>query len=51
MKQLKPDMESYEAKKEAMGEAFYAGPGAIVHGHHKDTKEAIDRLADDVNKQ
>ncbi|XP_043239143.1 pre-mRNA-splicing factor syf2-like [Amphibalanus amphitrite] len=51
VKQVKPDMEAYEAKKEAMGDAFYAGPGAIVHGHHKDTKEAIDRLAEDVNKQ
>ena len=51
VKQMKPDMEAYEAKKEAMGDAFYAGPGAIVHGHHKDSKEAIDRLAEDVNKQ
>jgi len=50
-KQIKPDMVQYEAKREAMGdEAFYAASGAIVHGHHKDTKEAVDKLAADVER-
>ncbi|XP_037091776.1 pre-mRNA-splicing factor syf2-like [Pollicipes pollicipes] len=51
VKNIKPDMEQYEAKRQAMGDAFYAGAGSIVHGHHKDTKEAVDRLADDVERQ
>lgn len=51
VKSLKPDMAEYEAKREAMGDAFYADTGTIVHGQHKDSKEAIDRLANDVEKQ
>jgi len=50
-KQIKPDMEKYEVAKHKAGDAFYAQAGTIVHGVHKDSKEAIDRMAGDVIKQ
>lgn len=50
-KQIKPDMEKYEVEKHKAGDAFYATAGTIVHGVHKDSKEAIDRMAGDVIKQ
>jgi len=52
VKQIKPDMESYKDTKERTGEAaFYAAEGSIVHGTHKDTPEALDRLAKDTEAQ
>ena len=50
-KQIKPDMEEYQVAKCSTGDAFYAEAGTIVHGVHKDSKEAIDRMAVDVIKQ
>jgi len=44
-------MGEYEAKKLKTGEAFYASAGTVVHGTHTDTKEAIERLAKDVEDQ
>ena len=51
MKQVKPEMEAYEEKKKKEGEAFYAEAGTVVHGSHVDTKDAIERLAKDVEAQ
>ena len=54
VKQIKPDMEAYNDSKERAGEdAFYASESAIVQttGVHKDTPEALDRLASDVDAQ
>ena len=42
---------SYERKREAAGEAFYPDSGTLIHGTHKDSKDAIDRMAQDVEKQ
>ena len=50
-KQIKPDMGHYEVEKSRAGDAFYAQAGTIVHGVHKDSKEAIDKMAEDVRKQ
>jgi len=50
-KQIKPDMELYERHKAKAGDAFYASAGTVVHGVHKDTPEAINRMAEDVEKQ
>lgn len=50
-KKLKPDMESYEKEKEALGEAFYPTKDTIIHGLHKDSKESIDNMVDDLEKQ
>nr|CAG4641232.1 EOG090X0ECA [Eulimnadia texana] len=51
VKDIKPDMNEYEKEKETLGEAFYAEKNTIVHGLHKDTPEAIDRMVKDLNKQ
>ena len=42
---------SYERRREAAGEAFYPDSGTLIHGTHKDSKDAIDRMAQDVQKQ
>jgi pre-mRNA-splicing factor SYF2 len=51
VKGIKPDMEQYENQKQKMGEAFFGGPNTILHGLHQDTKEGIDRMVQDVEKQ
>merc|ERR1712098_568010 len=50
-KQIKPDMGAYEVEKYKAGDAFYAEAGTIVHGVHKDSKDAINKMAEDVIKQ
>jgi len=50
-KQIKPDMEVYDRNKVKAGDAFYAQAGTVVHGVHKDSPEAIKRMAEDVQKQ
>jgi len=49
--QIKPDMQQYEKAKNKAGDAFYATAGTVVHGTHKDSEDAIHRMAEDVNKQ
>merc|ERR1719391_1746808 len=44
-------MEVYAKNKARAGDSFYAAAGTVVQGVHKDTQEAIDRMADDVEKQ
>lgn len=44
-------MDSYEQQKEHLGEAFYGGRNTILHGQHKDTKEGIERMVADLEKQ
>ena len=51
IKQIKPEMEVYEEKKKKEGEAFYAEAGTVIHGSHTDSKDAIERLAQDVEAQ
>ena len=51
VKNLKPDMENYGKQKEKLGNAFYADNHTIIHGLHKDSPEAIQKLAEDVEKQ
>ncbi|KDR10190.1 pre-mRNA-splicing factor SYF2 [Zootermopsis nevadensis] len=51
VKSIKPDMEQYECQKQKLGEAFYGGQNAILHGLQKDTKEGIDRMVQDLEKQ
>jgi len=50
-KQIKPDMEVYSRNKAKAGDAFYAAAGTVVQGVHKDTQEAIDKMAEDVENQ
>ena len=51
IKNVKPNMESYEEAKEKLGEAFYGGRNTILHGLHVDKKESIDKMAEDIEKQ
>ena len=51
-KQFKPDFEAYEREREKIGEeAFYAGKNTIIQGLHKDSKQAVDRMVGDLEKQ
>jgi len=51
VKGIKPNMERYEHQKQKMGEAFYSGPNTILHGLHQDSKEGIDHMVQDLEKQ
>ena len=51
VKSIQPNMQKYEEEKESAGEAFYASAGTVVHGVHKDSKSAIDRMAQDIEAQ
>jgi len=50
-KQIKPNMESYEGQKEAMGEDFFPSSNTLIQGSHYPSKEAMDRLVADIGKQ
>lgn len=45
------DMVKYEEQKQKLGDAFYGGPNAIIHGLHKDTTGAIDNMVKDLEQQ
>jgi len=52
VKGIKPDMRAYNETKETVGEAaFYADANTYVHGMHKDSPEALERLSKDINDQ
>jgi pre-mRNA-splicing factor SYF2 len=44
-------MIQYEYQKQKLGEAFYGGQNMILQGLHQDTKEGIDRMVQDLEKQ
>lgn len=50
-KKLKPDMAAYVHEKEKMGEAFYPTKDTIIQGLHVDSKESIDNMVEDLEKQ
>ncbi|CAA9994442.1 unnamed protein product [Nesidiocoris tenuis] len=41
----------FQEQRKKLGDAFYGGPNTILHGLHKDTKEGIDRMVEDLEKQ
>jgi len=49
-KQIKPDMQHYEAMKEMMGDEFYPNVNTLIQGAHYPSKDAIDKLVDDQEK-
>ena len=51
VKGIQPNMEAYEEAKEKLGPAFYGEGNVILHGLHKDKKEAIDKMASDLESQ
>ena len=50
-KQLKPNPEEYAQEKLKMGASFYPDVNTLGVSEHKDSKEAIDRMVDDLEKQ
>lgn len=51
VKNIKPDLDEYEEKKQALGSKFYPTKDTDVTDVHKDSKERIDLLVEDLNKQ
>ncbi|XP_076831415.1 pre-mRNA-splicing factor syf2 [Brachyhypopomus gauderio] len=50
-KQIKPDMEDYERQREECGEDFHPTSNSLLHGTHVPSRDAIDRMQEDVHKQ
>ncbi|CAL4063702.1 unnamed protein product, partial [Meganyctiphanes norvegica] len=51
-KNKKTDFEAYERSREKMGDAaFYCEDNTVAIGLHKDSKESIDALCDDLQRQ
>ncbi|XP_071539259.1 pre-mRNA-splicing factor syf2 isoform X2 [Panulirus ornatus] len=52
VKNVKVDVAEYEKEKHAVGEsAFYGEDNTIAIGLHKDSKDAIDNMVEDLEKQ
>ncbi|XP_008633387.1 PREDICTED: pre-mRNA-splicing factor SYF2 [Corvus brachyrhynchos] len=50
-RQIKPDLEQYEKLKEQYGEALYPTSDSLLHGTHVPSKEGVDRMVADLEKQ
>ncbi|KAM4901322.1 peptidyl-prolyl cis-trans isomerase-like 4 [Sylvia borin] len=50
-RQIKPDLEQYEKLKEQYGEALYPTSDSLLHGTHVPSKEGVDRMVVDLEKQ
>jgi len=48
---MKVDMNAYQKQKAKLGKAFYAEANTYLHGKIKDSKEGIDNMVDDLEKQ
>ncbi|XP_050421899.1 pre-mRNA-splicing factor Syf2 [Adelges cooleyi] len=48
---FKVDMDAYKRQKEKLGGAFYAESNTYLHDKIKDSKEGVDRMVDDLEKQ
>lgn len=48
---MKVDMDAYQRQKEKLGSAFYAEANTYLHDKVKDSKDGIDRMVDDLEKQ
>ncbi|CAB1330788.1 unnamed protein product [Coregonus sp. 'balchen'] len=44
-------MDGYERQREQCGEDFHPTSNSLIHGTHVPSKEGIDRMVDDVEKQ
>ncbi|MEQ2271638.1 pre-mRNA-splicing factor syf2 [Xenotaenia resolanae] len=50
-KQIRPDLQGYEKQREESGEDFYPTSNSLSYGTHVPTKDGIDRMVEDVEKQ
>lgn len=48
---MKVDMDAYQKEKDRLGQAFYAEANTYLHDKTKDSKESIDKMVDDLEKQ
>lgn len=48
---MKVDMDAYERQRDKLGSAFYVAANTYLHDKVKDSKEGIDRMVDDLEKQ
>lgn len=51
VKNMKPDMEEYDRQRDKLGDAFYGNANTILHGLHQDSKEGVDRMVEDLERQ
>lgn len=49
--QIKPDMEEYQKQKEDLGDDFYATSTTLVHGTHKPSEAAVNRMVEDLGQR
>ncbi|GAA6096009.1 pre-mRNA-splicing factor syf2 [Tachysurus ichikawai] len=50
-KQIKPDMEGYERQRDECGEDFHPTSNSLILGTHVPSRDAIDRMQEDLEKQ
>ncbi|XP_015372614.1 PREDICTED: pre-mRNA-splicing factor Syf2, partial [Diuraphis noxia] len=48
---MKVDMNAYQRQRDKLGKAFYAEANTYLHDKIKDSKEGIDNMVDDLEKQ
>lgn len=48
---MKVDMGAYQRQRDKLGKAFYAEANTYLHDKVKDSKEGIDNMVDDLEKQ
>ncbi|XP_058052461.1 pre-mRNA-splicing factor SYF2 [Ahaetulla prasina] len=50
-KQIKPDLEKYEKLRAESGEDFFPTSNSLLHGSHVPSKEGVDKMVSDLEKQ
>ncbi|XP_073485617.1 pre-mRNA-splicing factor SYF2 [Aquarana catesbeiana] len=50
-RQIKPDMGEYEQEREKRGENFFPTSDSLYHGTHVPSKDGVDRMVTDLEKQ
>ncbi|XP_073438252.1 pre-mRNA-splicing factor SYF2 isoform X1 [Dendrobates tinctorius] len=50
-RQIKPDMEEYERERDKHGDLFYPTSNSLYHGTHVPSKDGVDRMVTDLEKQ
>ncbi|XP_063168147.1 pre-mRNA-splicing factor SYF2 [Candoia aspera] len=50
-KQIKPDLEKYEKLREESGEDLFPTSNSLLHGTHVPSKEGVDKMVSDLEKQ
>jgi len=51
VKSIKPDFHEYKEQREKLGDEFFPTSNSLIIGTHYPTKDRIDRLVADVDRQ